>query len=320
MPWRKRLLHKSTGVKHAPARGVHNRFVLVGYSTFDAMPGQRLLWSNAVIAVAAIGAVFKAGVLAGSPAAWNREHALFACGIGAATWLAYTWQRHVKSTRPAGLRPAHIAWHRRHRRTLLGTGFALLPLASVPFLRTVGTWPTPVLAPGPVSALGAALLLVALYAGFPGTAGARFALRRLPRVKLLLIGLVWSIITAGWPIGVFQPDPWTATTGWILTERVCTIMALTLPFDLRDRHWDPPEFNTIPQLWGATGTRWIAASFLLVSSGCLLMVPAADGLTPAMPLLMIPFVAMADENRPAGYYLLLDSLLLLDAAAVWVWC
>ncbi|MGB0510138.1 MAG: hypothetical protein ACPGGB_04385, partial [Flavobacteriales bacterium] len=103
------------------------------------MDARNLLWSNAVIALAACACVLTtlclngAGTLSGGTMA-------FAAGIGSATWLAYTWQRHVKSTRPGGLRPTHLQWHRRHWPRLRGVGLLLLPLAAVPAGLTTALW------------------------------------------------------------------------------------------------------------------------------------------------------------------------------------
>ena len=77
------------------------------------MNARNLLWSNVVIAIAASCTVLTTFGLANFTTLRLREWA-FAVGIGAATWIAYTWQRHVKSTRSTGLRPDHLSWHERH--------------------------------------------------------------------------------------------------------------------------------------------------------------------------------------------------------------
>ncbi len=207
------------------------------------MRGVRLLWSNAVISLGAAGCVMRSFCLTG----WEGNHAtpwVFALGLAASTWLAYTWQRHVKSTRIDGLRPEHAAWHARQTKKLAGLSLIVLPLALWPLWLSWQKWMGADATDWvPVLVLATAIFLTALYAGLPGDRGIRFALRRLPRMKLMWIGLVWALVTAAWPAWWLHGQSVGSTLSWgaLMTERACIIMALTLPFDLRDRDWDPPE-------------------------------------------------------------------------------
>lgn len=295
---------------------------LWGNLLLGAMHGDRLLWSNAVIATGAAACVIRTWSLAGHAIPLDRGAWRFALGMAAATWLAYGWQRHVKSTRPDGLRSGHRAWLHSHRRSLLIVALLLLPLALQPLSHTVGLCPQ-ALSEGPLlpAVLVLAGLLTAMYAGLPGDRGARYALRRMPRLKLLWIGLVWGLVTAAWPATIAN-CPGTLNTGnlmWLIAERGCTIMALTLPFDLRDRHWDPPEFRTWPQRCGTRGTRILAAFLLLLAAGATwhLQGPAPRYLIGTA--LMWPAVLAAHEHRSPGYFVMLDALLVADAAVILIW-
>ena len=252
---------------------------------------------------------------------WEGNHAtpwVFALGLAASTWLAYTWQRHVKSTRIDGLRPEHAAWHARQTKKLAGLSLIVLPLALWPLWLSWQKWMGADATDWvPVLVLATAIFLTALYAGLPGDRGIRFALRRLPRMKLMWIGLVWALVTAAWPAWWLRGQSVGSTLSWgaLMTERACIIMALTLPFDLRDRDWDPPSLRTIPQRWGPMGTR-IAAIFLLIVA-CAAAHAAGNALRYCIgPVLMMPAVWCASKDRGPGYFLLLDGLLILDAVAV----
>ncbi len=282
------------------------------------MRGFNVLWSNAVISVAASGCVVRSWCLSHhtdteAPVPW-----LFAAGIGAATWLAYTWQRHVKSTRPRGLRNDHLLWLRTHKRTLRWTGAILVPAALIPLTQTVAIAETAVSTILLFIGLITASLLTLLYAGLPGIRGLQVALRRLPRLKLLWIGLTWSMVTAMWPalMDISSTSMEGTTLFLIASERALVIMALTLPFDLRDKNWDPPSMKTVPQQWGVLGTR-VAATAMLIAAA--LASVAASGGNPALgigPLLMVPAVACAHERRSPWYFVLLDAALIADAALV----
>ena len=274
-----------------------------------------LLWSNVVISLAAAGCVVTALELSGME--WqNGGMAAFAVGISAATWWAYSWQRHVKSTRPEGLRPEHQAWQQRNRRRLRFIAAGLLPLGLLPVGLT--TWESGHQDVPLWLGMGIALAagVTALYAGLPGHAGSRQALRRLPGLKMIWIGLTWSIITALWPIGhgLLQGQEALVHPGWVALDRFLVIAALTLPFDLRDRAWDSPRMRTWPQWLGPKGTRSLALAFVAAAMGVRWLAhPEAT----SVALGLVPMawaVSLAQEERSAGYYVGLDALLLVDAA------
>ena len=275
-----------------------------------------LLWSNVVISLAAAGCVVTALELSGME--WqNGGMAAFALGISAATWCAYSWQRHVKSTRPEGLRPAHQVWQQRNRRRLRFIAAGLLPLGLLPVgIDRVGKPCTKTCPSGSAWASSSAAGVTALYAGLPGHAGSRQALRRLPGLKMIWIGLTWSIITALWPIGhgLLQGQEALVHPGWVALDRFLVIAALTLPFDLRDRAWDSPRMRTWPQWLGPKGTRSLALAFVAAAMGVRWLAhPEAT----SVALGLVPMawaVSLAHEGRSAGYYVGLDALLLVDAA------
>lgn len=278
------------------------------------MYGDKLLWSNAVIACGAAACVMRTWKLSVPDTSVDATTLAFALGIGAATWWAYGWQRYVKGTRPDGLRPGHLAWLQRHKRVLIITAILLSPLALWPALSTArmlaGPQAVSLWIPGILLMAG---VLTALYAGMPGAAGMRLALRRLPGMKLLWIGIAWAGVTAGWPswwASAGNPD--LHLTGWLMLERGCVIMALTLPFDLRDVHWDPPALTTIPQRWGDHATRMLAVLLIVASASATIKIDGPGAAVLCGPLLMIPAVLLAHEHRKPWYYLTLDALLIID--------
>jgi hypothetical protein len=285
---------------------------------FRSMNARNLLWSNAVISAAAAACVLGSLALGGTglsgPAKWA-----FALGVGSATWWAYTWQRHVKSTRPDGLRPDHLAWHRHHWPRIRLVALLLLPLASAPLLMTAGNLlATPsALLSTPIALLATCAAITVLYAGLPGERGIRQSLRRIPGIKMLWIAGAWATITALWPIwwasGMESGLPEGAVLLW--GERFLVIAALTLPFDLRDRRWDPDGMRTWPQLLGPAGTRILGLAFL-VAAGLLrwALQPALEWNALLGPAAMAIAVLAAREDRPLSYYGLLDALIIADAA------
>lgn len=285
---------------------------------FGPMDARNLLWSNAVIALAACACVLTTLCLNGTGLLSGVTMA-FAVGIGCATWLAYTWQRHVKSTRPDGLRPTHLQWHLRNWPRLRGVGLLLLPLAAAPAGLTAALWSemdgrTPWTVGLAVLASAAVTLL---YAGLPGERGVRHALRRLPGIKIVWIAGAWATITALWPLwwtsgaGSTLPAP----TAGLWAERFLIITALTLPFDLRDAKWDPAGMRTWPQLLGPRSTRILAVVMVLAAT-YLRWTVMPQPVVLIGPATMAVAVAQAGQRRTIGYYGLLDGLLILDAVVV----
>ena len=284
---------------------------------FGSVDTRNILWSNAVISLASSACVLASLQLAHVKFS-NGLGGAFALGIGSATWLAYTWQRHVKSTRIGGLRPAHQMWLQKRRHALKACALLLIPLATLPAILTRQIFPLPTgTSPlAPLALLLAATSITALYAGLPGERGQRQALRRIPGAKMLWIAGSWVTITALWPI-------WWSTAGasalppetlFICGERFLVIAALTLPFDLRDTQWDPAGMRTWAQVLGTLGTRWLAAGMVTIAIALRLYILPAPAWGPLVGLLaMGPAVLMARRDRPEGYYGLLDALLIFDA-------
>ena len=285
---------------------------------FRSMNARNLLWSNAVISAAAAACVLGSLALGGNGLTGPSEWA-FAFGVGSATWWAYTWQRHVKSTRRDGLRPDHLAWHRHHWPSIRLVALLLLPLASAPLLLTAdGLRATrSVWLSTPTALLATCVAITVLYAGLPGERGIRQSLRRIPGIKMLWIAGAWATITALWPLWWASGMESGLPEGTVLLwgERFLVIAAMTLPFDLRDRRWDPDGMRTWPQLLGTHGTQILGLIFL-ISAGLLrwTLQPASGWNALLGPATMAVAVLAAREDRPLGYYGVLDALLIADAA------
>jgi len=281
------------------------------------MQGRFLLWSNAVIAAGASGCVLRSWQLASASAEMGPPPWSFATGIGAATWLAYTWQRQVKSTRENGLRKDHQHWLKRHQQSLTVVSAVLVPLAAVALAPYA---PSPLNTSSLLLIVGLVLagMLTLFYPGLPGTWGSKYALRRLPRMKLLWIGATWALITAAWPAWVQAGTaPFISwNTGLMMAERGLVIMALTLPFDIRDREWDPPEMRTVPQQWGVLGAKCLAVVMLAAAGAATLAIEGTTATACIGIAIMVPMVAAAGARRMPWYYALLDATLLLDALLI----
>ena len=85
-------------------------------------------------------------------------------------------------------------------------------------------------------------------------------LRSVPGLKLLIIAGLWAYITA------FIPAVWNGENGWMhFMERLLWAAALTIPFDVRDSSIDSKSIKTLPHLFGARNSIFIAHAFLWLS-------------------------------------------------------
>ena len=88
-------------------------------------------------------------------------------------------------------------------------------------------------------------------------------LRGIPGLKIYIIGLVVSIVTVILPLvlneNLYQQDVIIA-----FIQRFLLVIALVLPFEIRDLKYDRAQLGTIPQRIGVSGTRNVGYVLVLV--------------------------------------------------------
>ncbi|MFK5973726.1 MAG: hypothetical protein QM485_10650 [Flavobacteriaceae bacterium] len=104
--------------------------------------------------------------------------------------------------------------------------------------------------------LGVIFFLTGLYAVpiLPKTPN----LRNQGLLKIILVGLVWAIATVILPVIAFKK----AVVWDVYIEafqRFVLVLILLVPFEIRDLKYDSPELRTLPQRYGATHSKSLAA-------------------------------------------------------------
>lgn len=88
-------------------------------------------------------------------------------------------------------------------------------------------------------------------------------LRNLPGFKLFLIAAVWSGVTVLFPVWAndlsFDMKVWL-----VFVQRFLFVLAITIPFDIRDLQLDDPDLATLPQTIGVNNSKLLALGSLLV--------------------------------------------------------
>lgn len=89
------------------------------------------------------------------------------------------------------------------------------------------------------------------------------SLRDLPFLKIFLIAITWAFVLYVFPLineGI-QPN-WYIAVGIFIY-----VVAVTIPFDIRDLKLDAPGQMTFPQILGVPGAKALSISLLLISYG-----------------------------------------------------
>ena len=98
-------------------------------------------------------------------------------------------------------------------------------------------------------------------------------MRELPYLKIHLIALTWTAVIIAFPI---INEGLEIENSIVLLAHYCYVLAVTIPFDIRDLKYDDTTHNTIPQTIGIRPSK--ALSLVLLIMFGLLMVSAENTL------------------------------------------
>jgi len=106
----------------------------------------------------------------------------------------------------------------------------------------------------------APFFLLTLFYVYPGTKNFK-GLRSFPGLKLFVISTVWAGVTVLFPLVandlVIQRQEWI-----VFVQRFLIVLAITIPFDIRDMQLDKIELATLPQSLGIRPSKWVATAGL----------------------------------------------------------
>src|SRR5690606_12880038 len=87
-------------------------------------------------------------------------------------------------------------------------------------------------------------------------------LRNLKGIKAFVVSLTWSVSTVLLPL-LNNDVPITSEVLVDLVQRFLFILALMIPFEIRDLKFDEPNLRTLPQVLGVAGSRWLGVLLLV---------------------------------------------------------
>ncbi len=166
------------------------------------------------------------------------------------TFIVYNFQRLVKHHQTPNKSP-HLQWVNKHYKGLL---FSTI-VASIGFvfsLFQVIKWNTE------TYILAAIVMAICIFYIVPIK---RRNLREIPFIKIHLISIVWVFILAFFPLINERHNEWN---NWIFgASHYLYILAICIPFDIRDLVHDENTQKTIPQVLGLQSAKTIAILCLI---------------------------------------------------------
>ncbi|MDN3644446.1 hypothetical protein QWY87_17160 [Lutimonas halocynthiae] len=129
-------------------------------------------------------------------------------------------------------------------------------------------------------------------------------LRHIPALKLILIAFSWVGITLYFPLQ--EAGHLDVSHQWLyFAQRFLFIIAITIPFDIRDAQFDLPELATLPQVLGVNRAKIVAVICMVVF---ILLSVALKGMQSnlfyadlILMLLSIGLILYCNQNRNRFY-------------------
>lgn len=200
-------------------------------------------------------------------------------------------------------------------------GLSILAFLAAPFfIFQLGVWQIAVLAIAGAISLGYALPVI------PGKSGLQ-SLRKIPRLKIWLIAVVWILVIAVVPLIDISQEHGSigmVASSLYMAQQGLLVLALTIPFDVRDLEVDDADQKTLPMVLGVRRSLRLAqvliAFFTIPAFICYYLdycsfwVFLAQVVVAAIGFLLIP---KARKKASSLFFLIiLDGLLLLQAVLV----
>lgn len=155
------------------------------------------------------------------------------------------------------------------------------------------------------------LLIGAFYAlKFISKNGKGKALRDIPFIKIVLIGLSWGAVAVLLP--AYLNEGLSVEVWQLFSITILYVFGITIPFDIRDLHYDEAEKKTIPQLVGVQNSKIIAMLLIIIAGLLYLFWFTETWYVLFVYMVSIVIIAFTNERRSELFFLLVvDGLLLL---------
>lgn len=157
-----------------------------------------------------------------------------------------------------------------------------------------------------------------------------FRLREIPFLKIFLIALVWAVVTILLPVAYADYDISVSHISIIIIERFLFVLAITVPFDIRDMEIDKQSgLKTIPLVIGKNNAQkaalFVVVLFIIVSAIHYYYTQQYQiGVAMLLSGIITGYCLISEKVKslPLYHYGVLDGMMLLQALLVIAasWC
>lgn len=200
-------------------------------------------------------------------------------------------------------------------------GLSILAFLAAPFfIFQLGVLQIVVLAIAGAISLGYALPVI------PGKFGFQ-SLRKIPRLKIWLIAVVWILVIAVVPLIDISQEHGSigmVASGLYIAQQGLLVLALTIPFDVRDLEVDDADQKTLPMVLGVGRSLRLAQVLIVLFTipaficyyldYCSFWVFLAQVVVSALGFVLIPRARQTSSSL--FFLIILDGVLLLQAVLV----
>ncbi len=231
--------------------------------------------------------------------------------VAGGVWSTYTWQK---------LSPANRAI--RSFRSAKGLAMILVPLLCLALAFRL-SWL-------PLAAMCLAGILAVTYVMpvIPGS-GRKLSLREYPYTKIWTVWIVWVLVVIAVPLLEFWDfrgiDAKIAFTAFLIGQSAF-LMALIIPFDIRDLRVDSPQQRTLPMWLGVERSKTLARSCLVLAGLSVVLISSigAIELPTSLALIFGIFIAhrvirrTTPDRKDRFYTILVDGCLVVQPLLVFI--
>ena len=90
-----------------------------------------------------------------------------------------------------------------------------------------------------------------------------FSFRNFPGLKVFSIGVAWAGVTVLFPLYEAEIE-FTLSIYLEFIQRILILIAIIIPFDIRDVQSDSKKIITLPQILGVHGSKWLGSVLLIL--------------------------------------------------------
>ena len=215
--------------------------------------GQFFIYSNVFVSFCVLALCQSTSIIIGVDSSHLLPFVFFS------TLFAYNFQRMVRFI-PSKEQSAHLDWLKKNRLVIILITVISLSL-SFYYALSLSFSTFYFLIPASIISLTYPIKIIPL-------GSQKVSLRELPRAKIFLIALVWSTVSVA--LVTLETDLFYSLDPLLLfIRRFSFVLAITIPFDIRDLKYDDLSLKTIPQIFGEQKAKMIAlyclAFFELIS-------------------------------------------------------